>query len=482
MTSLVHRAAAVAGLALGASAAHAAEPFAPPQYFRAGRGLSMDGAPLPSDFAAPGQMAWRTPAPPGHSSPLVAAGRIFVTGFAVDNRELEIDAFDAGRGTLLWRRAIKPEKVESTHPIGSPATSTPACDGQRVFAFFGSRGLLCYDLEGRLLWEKPLGPFQDEYGAGSSPLVVDGKVLLLEDHDVGSFVMAVDAVSGRELWKTPRPDAVRSYSTPAIWTHNGRLELLAAGSLKLTAYDVETGRPIWWVNGLARIVIPTPITDGGRIFMASWAPGGDAGRRVTLPDWDTAVARWDKDHNGRLTRTEIDDREVLDRFFRIDLNQDGALDRLEWERHSAVFQKAQNALLAIEPRGEGDLTGTAVRWIHPKGAPYVSTPVVSHGAVWMVKDGGLVTRVDAETGRTTFEERAVGGGSYYSSPVAGDGKVYFAGEQGVVTVAADEPVWRVISSHHFHEKIFATPAVGGGRLYLRTEEALYGFGVPTPAR
>ena len=95
--------------------------------------------------------------------------------------------------------------------------ATPASDGERLFIFFGSYGLICYDLEGKELWAKPMGPFRDEYGAASSPIIVDDRVILNEDHDIDSFVTALDCKTGRELWKTSRPNAVRSYSTPALW-------------------------------------------------------------------------------------------------------------------------------------------------------------------------------------------------------------------------------------------------------------------------
>jgi outer membrane protein assembly factor BamB len=365
--------------------------------------------------------------------------------------------------------------VEKTHAIGSPATATPACDGERLYAFFGSYGLLCFNLEGEKLWEIKMGPFQDEYGAGSSPIVVDGKVILNQDHDTDSFMMAVDGATGKVAWRTPRPDAVRSYSTPAVWRRNGRVELLVAGALELASYDAATGKKLWWVNGLARIVIPTPVPLGDTVYMASWAPGGDTGRRLALDPWPVALAKWDANHDGKLSRSEIKDNEVLDRFYRMDLNLDGVLEQAEWERHAEVFRRAQNVLLAIKPAGEGDLTSTAVVWKHTRGVPYVATPTLDNGVLYMVKEGGIVTKLDAATGQLLQEERAAGVGNYFSSPVAGDGKVYLSSEQGVVSVLASQPEWKLLSSREFHEKIYATPVFGQGSLYIRTEKAVYCF-------
>ena len=447
------------------------------KYFRSDEGVAgaTTGA-LPGDLDAPGVLRWRVPLDPGHSTPILAGGKIFLTTYRSEAQELAAVALEEKTGRTLWRRPIAVGRVEQTHPIGSPATATPAWDGERLFVFFGSYGLICYDSDGKMLWENRLGPFRDEYGAGSSPVLIDGKVVLNQDHDVDSFLAAFDCKTGKPVWKIGRPSAVRSYSTPAVWSRNGRKELLVAGALELAGYDPANGARLWWVNGLARIVIPTPVPAGEMIYMASWAPGGDAGRRLTLDAWPDALAKWDKNHDGKLSMSEIDDREILDRFFRMDLDQSGSLDQKEWDRHADVFRRAQNAILALQPSGAGELGESAVVWKYQRGVPYVSTPLLDQGILWMVKDGGIVTKLDAATGRVMQEERVPGVGNYFASPVAGDGKVYFESESGVVSVILNKPEWRVLSSREFHEKIYATPAIDRDRLLVRSEQALYCFG------
>jgi outer membrane protein assembly factor BamB len=444
-------------------------------YFRSDAGVPASSGPLPEDFNAPEALSWRMPLDGGHSTPILEGGKIFVTTYRPNSKELATVALEQSSGKMLWRNPIVPEQVEETHPIGSPATATVACDGKRVFAFFGSAGMFCYDLNGKKIWEQRSGPFRDEYGAGSSPILFDDKVIINQDHDIDSFLIAYDCETGHVVWKTARPDAVRSYSTPCIWTNNGKPELLVAGALQLAAYNPADGERLWWINGLARIVIPTPVTSGGIIYMASWAPGGDPGKRISLPSWSTALTKWDANRDGKLAKSEIDDHDVLDRFFRMDVNQDGVLNQQEWERHAAVFQRAQNAILAIKPSGKGELPESAIIWKHGKGVPYVATPVLDNGILWMVKDGGIVTKLDAASGQLLQEERVPAVGNYFASPVAGDGKVYFASEGGAVSVVAAEKDWRVISSREFHEKIYATPVLAGDKIYLRTEEALYCF-------
>ena len=402
------------------------------KYFRSDEGMAGSGVgPLPDNFDAPGVLRWRVEVDPGHSTPILVNGKIFITTCRAGSKELATVALDEKDGRLLWRSALAVTRVEQTHQIGSPATATPACDGQRVFVFFGSYGLICHDLDGKKLWEHRMGPFQDEYGAGSSPVLVDDKVILSQDHDKDSFVAAFDCATGRMIWKSARPDAVRSYSTPAVWTRNGRKELLVAGALELTSYDPANGERLWRVNGLARIVIPTPVPAAEMVYMASWSPGGDAGRRLALDPWPAALAKWDRNHDGKLARAEVDDREVLDRFYRIDLDQSGLLDEKEWDRHAEVFRRAQNAILALRPAGRGELNESAVVWKYQRGVPYVSTPLLDEGVLWMVKDGGIVTKLEADSGRMLQEERLPGLGGYYASPVIDRDRIFLRSEKAL---------------------------------------------------
>src|SRR5262249_19796352 len=158
---------------------------------------------------------------------------------------------------------------------------------------------------------------------------------------------------------------------------------------------------------------------------------------------------------------------------RMDLDENGLLNQAEWERHATYFRRARNSLLALKPEGRGELPERSILWKHARGIPYVATPVLDHQILWLVKEGGIVTKLNSATGQLLQEERVPGFGNYFASPVAGDGKVYFASESGTVSVVAAEPAWRVISSRDFHEKIYATPAFDTDHIYIRTEQALY---------
>lgn len=462
---------------IGGAAPAAAQPEAAVKYFRSDLGVAGPTAgPLPDNFEASGSLLWRVPVDAGQSTPIIHGGLIFLTTYREEARELATECLDRETGKKLWRRLAPATRIENHHrQTGSPAVSTPACDGTRLYVFFGSYGLICYDLQGKTLWKHPMKAFQDEDGAGSSPVLIDGRVILNQDHDIDSFLMAVDCATGKTVWTSPRPDAVRSYATPAIWNRRGRKELLVAGALELAGYEPATGSKLWWTHGLARIVIPTPVPSGDLVYVASWAPGGDPGRRFALDAWPTALGKWDKNNDHRLSKAEINDGEVLDQFYRMDLDQSGDLDQREWDRHAEVFRRAQNATLALKPSGTGELGEDVVIWKHQRGVPYVATPLLDNGILWLVKDGGIATKLDAANGRLLQEERLTGIGSYYASPVSGDGKVYFASEQGVVSVVANQKEWKIISSHEFREKIYATPVLDRDRIYLRTEKALYCF-------
>ena len=452
-----------------------------PTYFRLDSGVAADAKPLPADFSDKNEL-WRTPLLPGHSTPAVCGDRIFLTAYDKAKQQLTTVALDRKNGKVLWRKICPAKRIEEVHRTGSPATCSPACDGKRVYSFFGSYGLLCYDLEGNKLWDKRMGPFQDEFGAASSPVLVDGKVIINQDHDINNFIAAYDAKTGKQLWKTKRNGFTRSYSTPVVWKRKGKTLVVVAGSLQLTAYDVTNGKKVWWVRGLSRIVDTTPVINNGMLYVATWTPGGDTSSRISMEPFADALKQFDKNKDGQIAKTELRPGPVLTRFFRIDLNQNGKLDKKEWDAHAKVFELAQNVAIAVKPGGKGDVTESHVKWTYRRGLPTVPSPVAYRGVLYMVKDGGIITSLNAKTGEKLQQGRAKGGGRFYASIVAGDGKVYLSSEPGIITVLSaakaggQRPVgWRIISSHNFKEIIMATPVIADGRIYVRTEKALYCF-------
>ncbi len=434
---------------------------------------------LPDRIGPSVNVVWKTALPPGHSSPIVVGDRVYLT--AVQEKRLLTLALDRKDGRVLWQREAPAPVLETVHRIGSHAQSTPAADGAGVVSFFGSCGLFGYDRDGKLLWHRAMGPFKNDFGAGSSPVLAGDKVLLSQDHDQGSFLMALDKRSGETLWKTDRSEFLRGYCTPVVWDVAGRKQVVVAGTLRVAGYDLDNGKEIWTVRGIARTICMTPVVgDDGRLYAAGWSAGGDAGARIEVEPFDAVVKRLDKNGNGKLESEELKTGPIAERFTQVDVDKDGSITRQEYERFRGLFREGRNVVLAIRPGGTGDATDSHVAWRNTRYVPFCASPLYLDGLVYTVKDGGFLSSLDARDGELVRRDRLPGGGNYYSSPVAGDGKIYLLNERGRLTVVQAGRDWRVLGASDFEEDTYATPAIAGGRIYLRTAGHLYCFGLPTP--
>jgi outer membrane protein assembly factor BamB len=434
-----------------------------------------DAAKLPAEIGPDDHVKWKAPLPPGHSSPAVEGDRIYLT--AVRDGKLLTMALDRATGEKRWEADAPHEKLEEIHRIGSHAQSSPATDGERVVTFFGSSGLFCYDTDGKLQWSHRMGPFKNDFGAGSSPIIVDDRVILCQDHDVGSFIAAYDKVSGKQLWRNERTDCFRNYCTPVVWEVNGRKQLVVAATLRIIGYDLETGREVWTAGGLSRVVCMTPtVGTDGNLYVAGWSAGGDAGERITIAPWADVVGQYDTDKNGTFEEGELPKGDVKQRFSQFDRDKDEHITKAEYEDFRGLFDKSQNVALAIRPGGEGNITDTHVLWRQDRNIPFCASPLYYGGHVFLVKDGGIMSSLDAKTGKPVKVARLPATGEYYSSPVAGDGKVYLLNEDGQLTVLKAEGKWEVLHKAEFGEAGYATPALVDGRIYLRTGGHLYCFG------
>lgn len=443
--------------------------------FRGPGGLGLGSGKPPVEFSAEKNLLWKTEVPPGHSSPCIWGDKIFLTGLA--DGKLVTFCIDRTNGHELWRAVAPAEKIEPTHRIGSPASPTPCTDGERVYAYFGSYGLLAYDFSGKELWKKPLPVPVVEFGTGASPIIAGGNVIVLSDQDVGGYLLAVDARTGTEVWRQDRADFRRSFSSPFLWQHDGVEELIVAGSLWLRSYEVKDGRERWSSHGMARVSNATPTAGDGLLLVSSWNVGGDEGGRVTMAPVGDFFAANDGDHDGALTRNEFPAGPIKDRFSQVDVNKDNRVTREEYEFMRGMFDKAENQLFAIKPGGQGDITASHVLWKTNKHLPYVSSPLCYQGRVYAMKNGGLVSCYDAKTGQICYQaERVDAPGDYYSSAIGANGCVYIASQKGTVVVLAAGDALKVLARNQIGEQIFATPAVLDGRIYLRSEKHLFAFG------
>lgn len=444
-----------------------------------GSGLADTNAALPSAIGPDENVVWKTPLPSGHSSPVVIGNRIFVT--AARRERLSTIALDRQSGKILWERDANHGRLEEIHQIGSHAQSTPAADAERVVSFFGSCGLVCYDHAGVLLWKAPMGPFKNNYGAASSPIIVGDFVILNQDHDIDSFLVAIHKVTGKIAWKSDRGEFPRGFSTPIVWNNAGHEELVVPGALRVCGYDLADGKELWTVRGSARICTMSPVIgQDGTLFVSEWAPGGDEGSRIVAEPFAQIKRQYDKDESNTIERSELPSGPLSQRFDQLDRDKDGHITPVEYTWAENLFNSATNTVLAIRPGGSGDLTSTNVRWRYNKQLPYVPSPVFYKGRLYMVKNGGIASCVDVTTGKQLKQFRLSASHDYYSSPVIGDGKLFLIDKIGVATVLSADPDLKVLSTAEFDELTFATPALVDGRIYLRTAGHLYCFGQPSP--
>lgn len=440
-----------------------------------GRAVAEGSIRAPVEFGPDKNVVWKIPLASGHSSPVLWGERIFLTTF--DQGKLLAVCLDRATGRILWQKEMSAAKIEPFHRIGSPAASTPCTDGERVVFYFGSAGLLCLDFSGKELWRSPLPIPVNDFGTGTSPILVDGKVILLRDQDVGSFLLALDARTGKPAWKTERPGLFRGHSTPFLWRHEGRQEIIVTGSVWLKSYDPATGRELWSSTGLSRVANASATAGDGLLFASSWNIGADATGRLELPSFDEFAKANDKSSDGALSEQEFPNGLLRGRFTQLDIDKDGRVTRAEWEAQTVIFGKAENALLAVRPGGKGELSMAQIAWRTSRGLPYVPSPLYYDGRIFTVKSGGMASCFDAKTGKELWLEERVGVlGDFYASPVAAAGRVYLAAQKGTVAVLAAAEKFAVLATNDFGEPIFATPAIVDGRIYLRTAGHLYCLG------
>ena len=254
---------------------------------------------LPIEFGPETNVVWKTSLPMGPSSPSTAGDHIFLTG--VEDERLFTFALDRTNGTILWRREAPRPRHQVLQENNHPASPTPATDGENVYVFFADFGLLAYGRDGDELWRLPLGPFNNPFGHGSSPIVVRDLVIQVCDQDDGAIMIAVDKATGTIRWRAERAHAQRGYATPVLYQpEGGELQVLVAGSYQHNAYDVATGELVWWLSGLPWQIKPTPVLTQDAVYFISRAGESDPGEQEIVRPFTQALEQLDDDRNGKL--------------------------------------------------------------------------------------------------------------------------------------------------------------------------------------
>jgi len=367
---------------------------------------------------------WKTAIPGvGHSSPIVCKGRIFLQSASEDGTERWLLCLDADKGEIRWKTQA-PGQNAKKHPLNSLASSTPATDGERVYAAFWDGKAIhlgAYDFkDGKSIWQQDLGNYVSQHGFGHSPMLIDDKVILANDQDGTSHLLAFDAKTGNKIWQTERTPYRACYSTPIVHVKpDGSKELIVASTAGITGYNPADGKANWWYTWkFARAPLRTvgsPIIAGNLVIATS---GDGAG-----------------------------DRDVI----------------------------------AVKLGGQGDVTPSHLVWENRKNYPFPYVPCLLAQGDYLfgVHDKGIASCHLAHNGEEVWRKRLDSG--FIASPILVDGKIYAASQKGSVYVFAAAPEFKLLAENSIGEAVSSTPAVAENRLFLRGEKHLFCIGMPTAA-
>lgn len=408
-----------------------------------------DSTPLPTTWnVKTGEnIRWQTPIPGlAHSAPIVWGDRVYVTTAVQTGAKPELKvglygnidsvpekepnqwrllALDKATGRVVWD-TLAHEAIPKTarHTKATHCNSTPATDGERIVAIFGSEGLFCFDTEGELLWKKDLGPMESgffampntSWGFASSPIIHDGKVVVLCDVKENSFIAVFNLEDGSEVWRTARSD-VPTWSTPTMVTTAGRTQIAVNGWHHTGGYDFATGRELWKFDGGGDIPVPTPVAAGELIYFTS-AHGRSRPMRAIRADASGDIS---PDDSG-----------------------------------------------AMKP---------AVAWNHDRKGNYMQTPIVVGDSLYGCADVGLLTCFDATTGEVRYSERlSKTSEGYTASPISDGRHLFFTSELGNVFVVPATGKFSVVATNALDETCLSTPAISEGMMFFRTRDKLIAIG------
>ncbi len=461
-----------------------------------GQGVAESAHP-PITFSPSENAIWAVEIPPGHSSPCIWGGRIFLSTF--QDGGLQCRAYDRATGKLLWTRDVPAKKVERTQAFNNPAAPTAAADKERVVYYFGSFGLLCFSHEGKELWRKelPAQVSRGSYGSASSPILVRDLVVQILDTDKGdSRLLALELPDGATAWETPRPLYSAGWSTPAVWSGQDKSAIVVLGSKKLAAYDSAKGTELWSVGGFPMETAPSIAIGEGLVFACASGIGGRPNPAFEGMPW-SELKKLDQDQDGKVQKSEMpkDYKLVLrpelpeghpgrlfpfalvNLFDGIDQDKNGVTEE-EWNAAMASFSSRDTPIIvAVHPEGTGTNEEKRIAWKYSRGIPEVPTPLYYDRKLFIVRDGGLLECFEAASGTVLYNDRLGVGGGYTASPVAADGRVYLSSHSGtIVAVDARAKELKVLARNNVGEKITATPALVENVMYVRTDRHLFAFG------
>lgn len=452
--------------------------------FRGNNGSGVGtAAHLPEALDPEGTLMWRVEVPSGYSSPVVSGKNLFLTGATYTanggtlSGTLATMCLDAYTGDVRWTRE---QEFSGPRPgQNSPAAPSPATDGEVVVSLFHHTGLFAYDMEGKELWKQPLGPFNIPHGMSTSPVLHGDLVLLQVDQDNGAYLVAFDKKSGKQRWRTERPGVTHSYATPSIYEpEGGAAQLVVSGTFQVAGYALDTGEKLWWLDGTAWQSKSIPIFAAGHCYLNAFMPSLSEMKYPTFSgSFAERLKENDADGDGKIAMSEYGDEQLHTVWFLFDQDRDRLLDEKEW-KFALASNDATGGLYSFKLGAKGDLTKTALDWKidDRRTLSDVTSPVLVGNTLFIIQEGGILSSLDAATGKVIKQERVGQPDAYFASPVAGDGKLYLTSQSGILTVVSAVPEWEEISSFALQDdEVWASPALAGKAVYVRGKGALYCF-------
>lgn len=395
-----------------------------------------EGVTLPETWSTTENVVWKSEIPGwGWSSPIVWGDKIFVTS-AVGEQErgkLVIGGYPGGHvkptdihrwmtycldfdtGKIVWEQeAYRGVPPEERHPKNSYANATPVTDGTRVYVYLENIGMFCYDMDGNQLWERRWGsfPMRGGWGPGSSPVLHEDHIYLVNDNEKESFMVALEKTTGKETWRVERQER-SNWSTPYVWKNMDRTEIVTIGTNKIRSYDLH-GQVLWELTGTSGLVSLTPVAKHGLLYVGAGY------------------------HYGPLY----------------------------------AIRPGAKGDVSLKT---GAVSNESIAWFQPRSSSIHPCYLISDERLFVLFDAGLLTCLNAKTGETIFPRQRLntGGGRFYASPLAYNGKIFLLNEDGTTWVVEDAPEFKIVRKNALDDYAWATPAIARGSLFIRTYTGLY---------
>lgn len=403
-------------------------------------GVSPNGNP-PIEWGEDKNVKWKIAIPgKGHATPIIWGDQMFILSAVETDKEgkakeqnqgmqhgrggrgmptlrstkvhkFVIFAINRHDGKILWQHTVKEEvPEEGTHEMGSWASHSPVTDGKHVYAYFGSRGLYCFDMKGNLKWERDFGQLSKRmnFGEGSSPALYGDKIIVNWDHEGQSFIVALDKKTGKDIWKVDRDEGT-SWASPFVVENNGKPQVITSATKLIRSYDLATGELIWECGGMTMNAIPMPVTANGIVYVMSGFRGNAllairlAGAKGNITDSDAIVWKHGKDTPYTPSPLLFQDK--------------------------LYFLRSNN---------------------------------------------GILTCFDAKTGKEYYSrQRLEGMGNVFASPVGAQDRIYIVGQKGTMYVVKHGPEFKILAKNKLDDNFNASPAIIDNRIYLRGYKNLY---------